>query len=42
MALDIVVVVAGSDLAGAGGELLANLDRYRIAAVQVTAWLVLA
>lgn len=44
MALDIVVVVvvAGWDLAGAGGELLANLDRYRIAAVQVTAWLVLA
>jgi hypothetical protein len=26
----------------AGGELLANLDRYRIAAVQVAAWLVLA
>jgi hypothetical protein len=43
-ALDIavVVVVAGWDLAGAGGELLANLARYRIAAVQVAAWLVLA
>lgn len=43
-ALDIaiVVVVAGWDLAGAGGELLANLARYRSAAVQVAAWLVLA
>ena len=43
-ALDIavVVVVAGWDLAGAGGELLANLAGYRSVAVQVAAWLVLA
>jgi len=39
---NIAVVVAGWDLAGADGELLANLADYRSAAVQVAAWLMLA